>query len=370
MALKSVLVLTAAFGEGHNAAARNLAAALREAGVVVEVHDIFAEAYGWVNSLVRTVYLHIINHVPMLWSAVFFVLDRTAVVGGGIGVFGRAARLLGKTISCLKPDVIVSTYPGYGHLLDLIRRRGEAGRARLVTVVTDSLTVNSVWFRCGSDFFMVPNDATGEVMRQAGVPAEKIRVTGFPVPLVFAEPQPERKGSSYEVLFMVNSAHHLAADVVDALVPIDGVHLTVTVGHDAELGRRLERIAETAGKPIEIHGWTPEIPNLIRRSHLLISKAGGATVQEALAAKTPMLITQIVPGQEEGNARLLIESGAGELATTPPAIAAAVRRTFADGGRLYRERLAATAPLSHPDAARTAAAFLESLSSNQPGKSS
>ena len=55
-----------------------------------------------------------------------------------------------------------------------------------------------------------------------------------------------------------------------------------------------------------------------------------------------------------------IESGAGELATTPAAIADAVRRTFADGGRIYRERLAATGPLFHPDAARTDAAFLES----------
>lgn len=361
MALKSVLVLTAAFGEGHNAAARNLAAALREAGTEVEVRDIFAEAYGWANNLVRTMYLHVINHIPWLWGAVFFVLDRTSVVGGGIGVFGRAARLLAKTISRMEPDVIVSTYPGYGHLMDLIRTRGEAGDARLVTIITDSLTVSSVWFRCESDFFLVPNEATGEVMRLAGVPAGKIRVTGFPVPLVFAEPGEERQGTVFEVLFMVNSAHHLAADVVAALIPIEGIHLTVTVGRDADLGKRLERIAEASGKSLEIHGWTPEIPRLIRRSHLLISKAGGATVQEALAAKTPMLITQIVPGQEEGNARLLIESGAGELATTPTAIADAVRRTFADNGRLYLDRLAATAALSRPHAARSAAAFLESV---------
>jgi processive 1,2-diacylglycerol beta-glucosyltransferase len=167
----------------------------------------------------------------------------------------------------------------------------------------------------------------------------------------------------FEVLFMVNSAHHLAADVVKALIKIDNIHLTVTVGHDAGLGKALGDIAAASGIPIEIHGWTPEIPNLIRRSHLLISKAGGATVQEALAARTPMIITQIVPGQEEGNARLLIESGAGELATSPAAIADAVRRTFGDGGRIYHERHLATGPLSHPDAARKAAAFLESLGS-------
>lgn len=361
MAVKSVLVLTAAFGEGHNAAARNLAAALGEAGVKTSVHDIFDEAYGPLNEAVKRVYLFVINHVPAVWSALFFILDRTAVVGGGIGVFGRAARLLARRIGEVRPDAIVSTYPGYGHLMDLIRHRGEAGEAHLVTVVTDSLTVNSVWYRCHCDHFLVANPETGRVLREAGVAAEKIHVTGFPVPLVFSEPPPVREGPPFEVLFMVNSSHHLAPAVVAQLLALDGIRLTVTVGRDAELGRALEGVASAAGRPLEIHGWTPEVPRLIRRSHLLISKAGGATVQEALAARTPMIITQVVPGQEEGNARLLIASGAGELAGSPGAIAEAVRRTFADGGRLYRERLAATESLSHPNAAREAARFLTQI---------
>lgn len=359
--MKSVLILTAAFGEGHNAAARNLAAALGEAGVRTSVHDIFDEAYGPLNEAVKRVYLFVINHIPAVWSALFLVLDRTAVVGGGIGIFGRAARLLARRISEVRPDVIVSTYPGYGHLMDLIRQRGEAGEAQLVTVVTDSLTVNSVWYRCHCDHFLVANPETGQVLREAGVAVEKIHVTGFPVPLVFAEPPPVRDGPPFEVLFMVNSSHHVAPAVVEELLALEGLRLTVTVGRDAELGRTLEKAASAVGRTLEIHGWTPEIPRLIRRSHLLISKAGGATVQEALAARTPMIITQVVPGQEEGNARLLIASGVGEVAKSPRAIAQAVRRMFADGGRLYRERLAATEPLSYPNAARVAARFLTQL---------
>ena len=39
--------------------------------------------------------------------------------------------------------------------------------------------------------------------------------------------------------------------------------------------------------------------------HLVISKAGGATVQEAIAARCPMIVNQVIPGQEEGNARLI-----------------------------------------------------------------
>jgi len=317
MALKNVLILTAGFGEGHNAAARNLAAALKEGGVSAEVHDVFNEAYGWMNRLVQRLYLFAINHVPALWSAVFFLLDKTSVVGSGIGVFGRAARRLAGLITEQNPDVIVSTYPGYGHLLDLMRRKGDAGDALLATIVTDSLTVNSVWYRCKSDCFLVANEATAGVMRTAGVSPEKIQVTGFPVPLVFAEPPTPRGDSIYEVFFMVNSAHHLAPAIVGELLSLEGIRLTVAVGRDEDLARALKTMSAERNEELEIHGWTPEIPNLIRRSHLLISKAGGATVQEALAARTPMIITQIIPGQEEGNARLIIESGAGNRRCCP-----------------------------------------------------
>ncbi len=91
------------------------------------------------------------------------------------------------------------------------------------------------------------------------------------------------------------------------------------------------------GREVEIHGWTPHMPRLMAENHLVISKAGGATVQETLAAKTPMIITQVVPGQEEGNARLLIENDAGALATTPADIASTVSSAFASGGAKWNE---------------------------------
>ena len=51
--------------------------------------------------------------------------------------------------------------------------------------------------------------------------------------------------------------------------------------------------------------------------HVVVSKAGGATTQEAVAARCPMIVNQVVPGQEEGNCELLLRHGAGALATTP-----------------------------------------------------
>jgi len=103
------------------------------------------------------------------------------------------------------------------------------------------------------------------------------------------------------------------------------------------------------------------MPQLMAENHLLISKAGGATVQETLAAGTPMIITQVVPGQEEGNARLIINKEAGALATTPLEILATTQRAFADGAQEWLRWQRAAASLSRPNAADETASFVLSL---------
>jgi len=160
---------------------------------------------------------------------------------------------------------------------------------------------------------------------------------------------------------MVNSGQDVAPDIVRELLCIQNIVLTVTCGRHEELMKKLQQLATEKGRKIELYGWTSEIPSLLRRSHVLISKAGGATVQEALAARTPMIITQVVPGQEEGNAQLLVENGAGEIATTPESIANAVRQLFDKSGGLFWQRYQATGPLSHPAGAKEIANFANSL---------
>jgi processive 1,2-diacylglycerol beta-glucosyltransferase len=71
-----------------------------------------------------------------------------------------------------------------------------------------------------------------------------------------------------------------------------------------------------------------------------------------------MLVSQVVPGQEEGNARLVAEAGAGALATNAEAITQAVRDATADGGALWSQWHAAAQSLGHPHAAREIAEWI------------
>lgn len=367
MALKTILILTAGFGEGHNAAARNLRDAIttRHPDADVSLVDIFDLAYGPINRLAQRNYLFLINHAPGLWNIVFKWLDRTPVVGKHIGVFGRAAKILRKMMEEKQPDIVVSTYPGYNHLLDHIHRTMPDRKDIQVTIVTDSITVNSVWLSGHSDWLLVANDATADVIKSMGTPPEKVRVSGFPVPPFFSElrhqKSPPPPGEKWKVLFMVNSGKRTAVDVLRALAGVRDIELTLTVGRDDALMNRLERTAKEVGLSVRFFGWTEQMPKLVADSHIVISKAGGATVQECLAAESPMLISQVVPGQEEGNARLIVESGAGKMAETPDAIVRALDEAFADGGKVWQSWYQGSEKLSRPNASNDIADWLIQL---------
>lgn len=365
--MKKILIFTAGFGEGHNAAARGVCEAVKliapDGAAEARVIDLFAECYGKSNDFARKAYLGVINHAPQVWQRIYELLDKTTAVEAGLGMLFKVQEHLAELLEKEKPDVVVSVYPVYNYLIDRIYPGGARPFAQ-VTVVTDSITINSVWHRCGSDYFIVPNEDTAAVMREAGVDAAKIKPLGFPVTPRFSTEAKERPAPGdrrRRVLFMINSEKGEAPHIVKQLLALPGVQLTVTVGRDGELRAAVDKVIAEAGGQAEVYGWTDQLPRLLMESHLLVSKAGGATVQETIAAKTPMLIMQVVPGQEEGNARLLLEHGCGALAETAEAIAQAAAGAFANGGELWRQWEANIARLSKPDAALAVARFLLDL---------
>lgn len=381
---KRILIFTAGFGEGHNAAARNLKSALEraappETGVTAEVFDFFESCYGRMNELAKKAYLATINNAPVVWERIYELLDNTKLLELNLPAMWAMRKSLAETIAREEPDAVVSTYPVYNYLLDGLYPERSRRTFAQITIITDSITVNSVWYRCASDVFIVPNEETATVLRRAAVPEEKIRVLGFPVPLQFAGNAGSRPAPTVEsgrrVLYMINFAKHEAPDLVRELLKIADIQLTVTVGRDEDLRTRVEAvIAEAAaqaagtGHPrphVEVHGWTPQMPELLMSHHLLISKAGGATVQEAIAAKTPMIISQVVPGQEQGNAQLIEDRRCGVIAPTRADIVAAVQSAFADDARLWQEWHRNICALSRPDAALEIARFVLSAAEKE-----
>jgi UDP-N-acetylglucosamine:LPS N-acetylglucosamine transferase len=363
--MKKVLILTAGFGEGHNAAARNLRDALEFVSdeVQVEVLDLFESSYGSMNTLAKSAYLNLVQYAPKLWGGVYSLLDNSKFVENRLGGFTKLKHALADILHETQPDCVVSTYPVYAHVIQELYRDYAERPFPFLTVVTDAITVNSAWYSATSDFFIVANEPTAEVLKKAGVPAGKIRALGFPVSLLFTEEPalPLRLPLGDEprkILYVIGTGKKKAGKVIERLLALPGTQLTITCGRDAELkAKLLERTAEYEGR-VHVLGWTNQMPKLLLTHHLLISKAGGAITQEAIAARCPMIVNQVIPGQEEGNARLISEYKLGAVVERNREVPELVEEAFAGKAKLWQEWRKHLVGMSRPDAALTLAELI------------
>jgi len=360
---KKILILTAGFGEGHNSAARGVRDGLARIApdeATVELRDLFAEAYGRTNELVRRSYLALVNSAPRAWGVVYRWLDNKTDYNTEFRRLTRLKAQFAPVLDRFQPDIVVCSFPAYANVLQEIL--GAERVCKCVVVVTDSITINASWYRSPADYFAVANEQSAGVLRSNGVAPEKIRMFGFPVSPKFADfaedrPKPSNN-SSRRVLYMIHAAKRSAPELARLLAKL-GLDLTVTIGRADELRTAIEGAAD--GHPIKIVGWTNELPRMMHENHLLIGKAGGATVQETIAAKCPMIINHVVAGQEEGNARLIVETNSGVIARSPREVVAQVQRAFEDGAKQWREWANNISKLSRPRAALDIAEFLMSL---------
>ena len=362
---RRILILPAGYGEGHNAAARSVAAACDElAGPgTARVADIFALASPWLNSIVRRTYLFAINRTPRIWSRAYTWMNRSELLPLSFRLARARSQAAGDDHRGGKTGRDLQHLSGLCLPSRKAPARGPDEPAALQRRDRFDQHQFAVVARRRRGWF-VPNQDSVAIVRQAGIDPERLHVLGFPVNLFFSRhaaeffPPELGPGVRPRILFIINTGTRQAEAVAHRLLGVPDWEITCAVGRNQALRRRLEQTASKRLRPAEILGWTDQIPRLLMTHHVVISKAGGATTQEAIAALCPMIVNQVVPGQEEGNYELLRRHGAGTRAETPAAIEAALRQAFADGGAVWRQWRRALAELSRPEAARDIAARL------------
>ncbi|MCX6874967.1 MAG: hypothetical protein NTW21_14340 [Verrucomicrobia bacterium] len=357
-----LLIITAAFGEGHNSAARNLALALIEAGTTAQVCDPCLLAIPFSTKLLSRLYRFTTDYLPRVWKKIYYSIDRIDFNRSGIFATRKPARLLAKLIADYQPTAIISTYPLYPYLLARIFRQ-TGSKVPVFTVVTDSMEINSAWLRAPSDYWLVTDAATRESMIRSRLPRERIIDTGFPVNPQFSKLTPLAPADScqpFRVLFFPTARRTSVATFGAAILDASpAVSLTLVLGKNVRLLHAAARVLQQAypGR-VRILGWTRRIPRLLNQHHLVVGKAGGATVHEAIAAHCPMLIHHLVPGQEEGNLRLLEMIGSGGYTASPPTLTARIRAILTDHAATWRAMKHALASHNRNSGAIAAAKFI------------
>lgn len=358
-----VLILTASYGSGHNEAARALAGALAAQGAEPVVVDHFrACAHPLFDRLSRAAYVALLRRAPALWGAAYELGDRLASdswLTFGASRIGAAA--LATLLARLTPDAVLSVHATPAVAMAELAASGQRLPPH-VTVVTD-FVAHSQWMADGIDRYCVAADEVGREFVARGIPRERIDVTGVPVRPEFGltvDGAQARRALGLDdrapvVLAMSGSwgglgrLPQIARVLLATGRPLQGL---LVAGHDARLEAALATL--TAGSRLRALGFVRDVRQLMAAADLVISKAGGMTLAEALAAETPLLLYGSLPGQERRNERFASRAGIALVARDRRHLAALVERALGDPGLLetLRERMRAH---RRPDAARVIA---------------
>ncbi|MDC0088271.1 hypothetical protein OAI07_01875 [Akkermansiaceae bacterium] len=358
-----IFILSAGYGEGHNSAAWNIHHAL-EAHRSTLLLDPCALGSPFTNEKIRSLYRLITTHTPWIWEKIYNSTEKQDFSKSHIPLMRKPEKLLAKLITQHQPKVIISTYPIYPYFLERIYANSPLEKPPIVTLVTDSMEINAAWRKAPTDFWLVTEARTRNTLIEQGLPESKILETGFPVHPHFADLTPvsaEDDLKPFKMLYFPTAKKPHVRRISKELLEAAGENssLTIVLGRNTKnLHSRAQDIKDIYKERVTIKGWTKKVPELLNSHHVVIGKAGGATVHEALAAACPMIIHHLVPGQEQGNLNLLRQLKGGQLADKPGDLSACIREMLTNDAHEWRTMKRNLLRQARPAAAETVAKFI------------
>jgi 1,2-diacylglycerol 3-beta-galactosyltransferase len=360
-----VLFLFSDTGGGHRRAAEAVMEALAtgaHGSFRLLMHDpLLGPDAAWPQRLIARLYGPAVRLAPWLWGAGWYVSNsRLAMAVLWRTVFGSVARTVAAQVRVCEPDVIVSCHPLTG------RAAIRAARGRpVVTLVTDLARLHASWREPGADLVLVPSAAAaGQVEAgrclPVGLPVEgRLRLwrrgTG--------RPEPAGPAAGGFVVLLAGGAEGcggMARRAAAVLRAFADVQVVAACGRNERLRRRLSARALRAGGRLTVLGYVGNFADWLGWADVVVTKAGPAIIAEAACCGTPLLLTSHLPGQERGNADLVVRAGAGRSARGVRGMLAELAALRADEEALAGLRAGAAA-LAKPDAAARAAAEIARL---------
>jgi UDP-N-acetylglucosamine:LPS N-acetylglucosamine transferase len=271
------------------------------------------------------------------------------------------------------PDVIVSTFPLLQAPVGAVRLI-EGQHIPLITVITDLTTNHRIWFHQASDLVVVPTEEARELALDYGFSSESVQVIGIPVDPALAKEMPDRAALRSELGWDPNLKTVLAVgsdrvrNLPEALRGLNHaglpLQLAVVAGGNDSL---YEELQDTEWHTTaHLYNFVDDLPRLMRASDCILCKAGGLIVTEALASGLPLLLIDVLPGQEEGNAEYIVEHGAGEEAADSISVLETVYHWLDQDGALLAERAENARSLGRPRAAHEIAEIVWTAKESVP----
>ncbi|GGD66812.1 MGDG synthase family glycosyltransferase [Paenibacillus nasutitermitis] len=323
-----ILILTGNYGDGHQQAAAAIGHSmqLNYPGAETVIVDVMDLTHPYFHSIGRYLFLQGLKKVPSMYG---YLYRKTRHVNTFSDFLKKINRFGGDKLLHLiqrtGPSVVVSTFPGAAGLMSLLKSNNLTD-VPTVTVMTD-YTVHSYWVYPYTDLYIVGSDEVKQGLLRHHIPGHEINVSGIPIRLEF-NPNLDiaklrikhRLENDRPTLLIMGGGDGFFGEVphqIELLESVaDPIQVMIICGHNQRLKQQLEDKLKHSRHRIFILGYIDYVHELMAVSDLLVTKAGGLTITEALAMELPMIVFKPLPGQEEDNVDFLLQSGVALLASS------------------------------------------------------
>lgn len=330
----NILILTGKFGMGHQSAALALEEHIRSAfpQAQVRVADLVEETFPGKSRGIYKMFAMVARHGGPVFNRLYRSLDREGPAMP-VPAQGKFLKALHRLVKETKPQVVLSTLPLCTRLAS--EYKGKQGEFQLISCVTD-IRCHSEWIAPHVDLYCVPSQKTFRELVKKGIDPQRVLVTGIPVRPAFHPAGKEEKREK-EVLVMGGGLGLMPEDpeFYRNLARFPGVHVTVITGKNKELYAKLQGVHPQ----VEVLGFTNQVDKYLRRASLMLSKPGGLTLFEAIAAQVPLFAFHPTLEQEKENGAFLKEEKIGlVLPENPKAMSWLIEDALCQKGALEEMR--------------------------------
>lgn len=323
-----VLLAISDTGGGHRSAAVAISAALCEAGgeaVACDIVDMLQVSDVPVVRSSSGLYDHLSTRWLKFYNTGFRLTNNVRLVNFlSQLVYLHARSNTVQALRSIQPDLVVITHPLTQRFI-VAARRNYGFSFRIVTVVTDLVTLHASWIYPGVDLCLVPTDEGYRLMQRRGMPAAQMVRTGFPVhpkfPAYNRSQREARRDLGLEeggFTILVTSGGVGAGRVHDLVLALERVYpdkqLLVVTGKNRRLHTELQ--AQRSSPRTHIYGFVNNMEALMAASDVVVTKAGPGTLMEALVMRRPVLVTEAVGMQERGNIDFILNHKLGFFCPT------------------------------------------------------
>jgi processive 1,2-diacylglycerol beta-glucosyltransferase len=365
-----VLFLSARVGEGHKAAASAVRTRLAARDMRGEVVDSYRYAASLFSKVVSDGYIGMVRTIPQLYGFIYNRAER-ATEAGGFRVWASefTARNIRGLMQRLRPSAVVCTHAFPCGVMSAYKRLYDPS-IPVMGIVTD-FVVHPFWIYRNIDAYAVATPEIRANLIARGIDARRIGVDGIPVDPRFAL-RPVDRGALRDALGLPRAGEvalvmggglglgPLAATVRALARSAKPVTQVVIVGKNRRLELRVAEEARRAGADVRVLGFVENVFDWMHAADVLVTKPGGLSTSEALAAQLPMVLLRPLPGQEERNLRYLASRGAALRTTDGEELVRAVDSVLHDE-RVARRLQSGARGLAHPDAAERVAARIAAM---------